>query len=72
MDIKNLIDTVMEKVSENDDVKDRFMKNPIETVEALLGMDLPDEQINGVVEAIKAKLGADVVGDAVDKLKNLF
>ena len=43
----------------------------MKTVEDLLGVDLPDEQIKAVVEGVKAKLLAGD-GNIVDKIKGLF
>lgn len=59
MDIQKLINTVLEKLEGNNDLANRFMKEPVKTLEQLTGIDLPDEQINAVVEGVKAKLNLD-------------
>ncbi len=38
----------------------------------MLGVDLPDEIVEKVIQGVKAKLTADTVSDAVDSLKGLF
>ena len=38
----------------------------------LIGIDLPDEQIEAVVDFIKAKIGMDKISDALGGLKGLF
>lgn len=37
-----------------------------------LGVDLPDEQINKLVDAIKAKLNLDKAGDLLGGIGKLF
>ena len=48
---------------------DKFKKNPTGTVEGLIGVDLPDDQINAVVEGVKAKVNVDGI---TSKLGGLF
>lgn len=38
----------------------------------MLGVDLPDDVINQVIQGVKAKLTADNVSDAVDAIKGIF
>lgn len=71
-DIKKLIEDVVEKISENTDLKEKFMKDPVSVLEKLLGVDLPNEQLDTLIDGIKAKLAADDIGDALGKLGGLF
>lgn len=71
-DIKGKIDELVKKFTEDKELKTLFQKEPVKAVEKVLGVDLPDEQINKIVEGVKAKLTADQVSGAVDKLKGLF
>ena len=41
-------------------------------VEELIGIDLPNDQLEPVVEAVKAKITADKIGDVLSGLGNLF
>ena len=41
----------------------KFNENPVALIESLIGIDLPDDQINGVIDGIKAKISLDSVGD---------
>ena len=41
-------------------------------VEGLVGVDLPDDAVQKVVDGVKVKLAADKAGGVVDKLKSLF
>lgn len=72
MDIKAKIEEIVEKVKNDKTVAAKFQKDPIKTVEGLIGIDLPDEQIQKVVEAVKAKVNLDKVGDLLGGLGGLL
>ena len=72
MDIKQKIEDLAGKLSKDGDLKARFQKDPVKAVETLLGVDLPDETVQKLVEGVKAKLTADQAAGVVDKLKDLF
>ena len=65
MDIKAKVDELVAKIKGDGDLMSKFKKDPIKTVEGLIGVDLPDEQLKAVVEGIKAKINLDGVGDKV-------
>lgn len=44
----------------------QFTKNPVKALESILGVDLPDEVINKVIEAVKAQLAGGVADAATD------
>ncbi|MBQ1410850.1 MAG: hypothetical protein IIY94_06220 [Oscillospiraceae bacterium] len=68
-DIKKTIEDIVNKVKNDKDIGEKFKKNPTGTVESLLGVDLPDDQINAVVEGVKAKVNLDGLAG---KLGGLF
>ena len=68
-DIKKLIEDIVSKIKGDKDIAEKFQKNPTKTVEALIGVDLPDDQINTVVEGVKAKVNLDGIAG---KLGSLF
>lgn len=72
MDIKEKIEELVEKIKSDKSLVEKFKSNPISAVEGLIGIDLPDDQINKIVDGIKAKLAVDDIGDVVGKLGNLF
>ncbi len=72
MDIKAKIEELTKKIMEDKKLQEKFKTNPVEAVEGLLGIDLPDEQINKIVEGIKAKITVDKVSGAVNALGNLL
>ena len=72
MDIKEQIKKVVDKVSKDEALMKQFQKNPIQAVESVLGVDLPDDVISKIVDGVKAKISVDKVSGAVDALKKLF
>ena len=50
----------------------RFERNPASVIEEYIGVDLPDEQVNQLVEGIKAKMKLDQVGDMLGGIGKLF
>lgn len=72
MDIKAKIDELVSKITKDPEVKDLFAKDPVKAVEKVLGVDLPDEQIRGIIDGVKAKLAGDKAAGALGKLKGLF
>lgn len=69
IDIKKIIEELVKKIKGDKDVGEKFQKNPVKTVEGLIGVDLPDDQLNAVVEGVKAKVNLDGIAD---KLGGLF
>ena len=53
-DIKGKIEELVEKIKKNPDLLKRFGTEPVKVVEELLGVDLPDDMIEKVVEGVKA------------------
>ena len=72
MDIGNIVKDLLEKFDLDEQLKEKFMKNPVETVKKLVGDKIPENQIDSIVEAVKAKLGVENVGEALGKLGKLF
>ena len=66
MDVKELIkdkvDGIVEKIKSDKTLMTRFKSEPVKVVEELIGIDLPDDQIEKLVEAVKAKINLDKVG----------
>ena len=72
MDIKAKIDEIVQKIKTDKNLLSKFRSEPIKTVEGLLGVDLPDDIIEKIVEGVKAKITVDDVKGALGKLKGLF
>ena len=70
MDIKEKVTEVVEKIKNDPKILAEFEKEPVKTVEKIVGMDLPDELIEKVLDGIKKgdiKEGMDI-GDIMKKL----
>ncbi|MCM1542968.1 MAG: hypothetical protein NC121_17140 [Blautia sp.] len=72
MDIKEQVTKAVEKITKDKKLQEQFQKEPVKALESVLGVDLPDEIVDQVVNGVKAKLTADKVSGAVDSLKGLF
>ncbi len=72
MDIKAKIEAAAKKLLSDKDLLTKFEKNPTAVLEQLVGIDLPDDQIDPVIQGIKAKIKLDQAGDALGKLGSLF
>lgn len=72
MDIKAKIEEIVEKIKNDKQIMAKFQKDPVAVVEELIGMDLPNDQINQLVEGIKAKIALDDVGSVLGALGGLF
>lgn len=68
MDIKAKIEQIVEKIKNDKQIMAKFDKDPAAVIEELIGIDLPNDQINDVVEAVKAKLTVDKLGSALGGL----
>lgn len=71
-DILKLAGDVVEKLTKDEKLMDAFKKDPVAVVEKKLGIDLPNDQLNALIDGIKAKLKADDVLDAAGKLLGMF
>lgn len=72
MDIKAKIEDIVQKVMSDKDFADKFKANPVQAVEDIIGIDLPNDQINKIIDGVKAKLSVDNAGDLLKSIKNLF
>ena len=72
--IKDKINEIVEKIKNDKDIAAKFKKDTITTVEGLIGIDLPNDQIEKIVDGIKAKIALDKIDmDKVgDVLGGLF
>ena len=72
MDIREKIEVIVEKVQKNPAMLEKFNTEPVKVVEELVGIDLPDELIEKVVDGVKAKITMDKAGDLLKGLGGLF
>ena len=65
MDIKEKINDIVDQIKNDKNIAAKFQKDPIGTVEDLIGVDLPNDQLESVVDAVKAKVSLDKLGGAL-------
>ena len=70
--VENKIDEIVAKIKADDQFAAKFKADPIKAIEGVLGIDLPDDQINAVIAGVRAKIGAEKLDDALGALKGLF
>jgi len=68
MDMKQRIEELVEKLKSDKELQEGFLKDPIPTLEKLLGVDLPEEQLKQIAEGVKAKINLDKAGDFIGGL----
>ena len=72
MDIKAKIQELVEKIKDDPQMLADFKEEPVKVVEKLLGVDLPDDVVEKVIDGVKAKITLDKAGDLLGGLKKLF
>ena len=72
MDIKAKAAELIEQIKNDPALRAEFVKDPIKTVEKLIGIDLPDAQIKQIAELVKAKIGLDDLGSVLGGIGSLF
>ena len=70
--IKEKIEEITARIKADDDLLANFKKDPVKTLEKLLGIDLPDDMIEKLVDGIKAKIAVDKASDLLGGLGKLF
>ena len=71
-DIKAKIDQAVDKLRSDPKLLEKFTADPIQTLEGILGVDLPDDTIKEMAKAVQAKLNLDKLGGALGGLKNFL
>ena len=56
MDIQKIIADVVARLTGNPDLIKSFISNPVQLLEKTFGIDLPDDQINKVIEGVKGQI----------------
>ena len=67
VNVKEIIGKVIDIIQDDDKFEAKFKANPAKAIEEVLGMDLPDDTVNAVVAAVKAKeLQLDNLDDVLE------
>ena len=72
IDIKEIIEKVVDKIKDDPALLAKFKKNPVAVVEKLVGIDLPNDQLEKVADLVMAKINVDKAGDLLEGLGGLF
>lgn len=70
--IKDVIEGLVDKIKDNKKLMSKFQDEPVKVVEELLGVDLPNEILEKIVDGVKAKIDLDKIGDMLGGLGKLF
>lgn len=62
MDIKAKIDELAGKVKNDPNLLEKLKKDPVSAIEGILGVDLPNDQIQKVADGVMAKIKLDDIG----------
>lgn len=72
MDIREKIEVIIEEIKSNPNIKEEFEKEPVKVIEKLIGVDLPDDVVEKIIDGVKAKMTVDNVSKIAGALKDLF
>ncbi len=66
--IKEKIEKIVEKLKADKTLLTKFKTEPIKVIEELIGIDLPNDTVEKIVEGVKAKISLDKLDDLADKV----
>ena len=72
MDIKEKIEEIVAKIKAEPDFANDFKTNPVKAVEKVLGIDLPDDIVEKVIDGVKSKVSFDDIADKVGGILDMF
>lgn len=65
MDVKEMIEKVVDKVKNDKGFMTKLQENPVKALEELLGVNLPDEKADQVLKGVKDKIVSSGIEGAV-------
>ena len=69
--LKLKVEGVIEKVKSDPNFESKFKAEPVKALEEVMGMDLPDDKINSIIQTINTKIALDD-SNILGKLKGFF
>ena len=72
MDITKIVTDIINKAKADPELLANLAKDPEKTIESLTGIDIPDGQLDSVVEGVKTQIAKVGISNAMDKLGDLF
>lgn len=55
LNVKEIVGKLIEIIQDDDKFEAKFDANPAKAIEEVIGVDLPDDTVNMIVKAVKAK-----------------
>ena len=71
MDIKEIIENIVEEIKNNKNIREEFEREPVKVIERIVEIDLPDELVEKVIDGVKAKITLDKIDDVVDTVGDI-
>lgn len=70
--IKEKVQELVKMITEDKKLMELFKTEPVKAVEKVLGVDLPDDTVQKIIDSVKAQITLDKAGDLLGSLKKLF
>ena len=70
--VKDKAEELITKIATDKKFAAKFKKDPVKAVESVIGIDLPDEKINAIIDMVKAKVTVDTATNLLGKFKTLL
>ena len=65
--INDNVEKVAKSLLKDKDLLSGFRKNPVKIIEKILGVNLPDKQVNAIIKGVMEKLSGEGVSGLLDK-----
>ena len=69
--LKEKIEEMVDKVKNDPTFATKFEQDPVAAAEEIMGIDLPNDQINGILDTVKTKINLEN-GGIMGAIKGLF
>lgn len=67
IDIAKYVEDIIEKLADDDQLVEKFKKDPIATIKTLLGkINLDEEALEGIAKAVKGKIDLENLKDKAE------
>ena len=65
--INDDVEKVAKSLLKDKDLLSGFKKNPVKIIEKILGVNLPDKQVNAIIKGVMEKLSGEGISGLLDK-----
>lgn len=72
MDITKIVTDIVNKAKADPALLSNLTKDPEKTIEGLIGIDIPDGQLDSIVSGVKTQIASVGISNAMDKLGDMF